>query len=77
MLKPEYVQVNETRKILWDFEIQTARQILVSWPDLEIIYKKREFDIRTDHRVKIKESKRGDKYLDIARELKKVMKYDF
>ena len=30
------------------------------------------FAVRTDHRVKIKENKKRDKYLELARELKKT-----
>ena len=31
------------------------------------------FVVPSDHRVKLKESKKNDKYLDIARELKKLL----
>ena len=47
-------------------------------PDLIIINKKKrickiaDFAIRADHRVKLKESEKKDKYLDLARELKKL-----
>ena len=30
------------------------------------------FDVPTDHRIKLKESEKKDKYLDFARELKKL-----
>ena len=32
-----------------------------------------DFAVPADHRVKLKESKKKDKYLDLARELKKTM----
>ena len=31
-----------------------------------------DFAVRTDHQVKLKESEKEDKYLDLARELKKL-----
>ena len=34
--------------------------------------KKREFAVSTDHRIKLKEYANKDKYLDLARELKKL-----
>ena len=48
-------------------------------PDLEIISKKKNickiiyFAVPTDHRIKLKECEKKDKYLDLARELKKTM----
>ena len=65
MHKPEPVLENETQKILWDFEIQTDHLMLVRRPDLVIINKKKrtccivDFAVPVDHRVKIKESKKG------------------
>ena len=35
-----------------------------------------EFAVLVDHRVKLKESKKRDKYLDLARELKKIVEHD-
>ena len=71
------------RKILWDIEIQTDRPILARRSDLMIVNKKKkkiknktyqivDFTILADHRVKIKGKKERVKYLDIARELKKL-----
>ena len=51
-------------------------------PDLMIVKKKKRtcqivnFAIPTDHRVKLKESEKRDKYLDLARELKKTMEHE-
>ena len=50
-------------------------------PDLIIINKKKkkriceivDFAVPADHRIKLKESEKKDKYLDLARELKKTM----
>ena len=35
-----------------------------------------DFDVPTDHRIKLKESEKKDKYLDLAREVKKTMKHE-
>ena len=64
-------------KILWDFAIQMDHLIAVGRPEREVINEKKRtchlvyFIILVDHRVKIKENKKIDKYLDLARELKK------
>ena len=77
MHKPESVLENETHKILWDFEIQTDHQIPARRPDLVMINKKErichlvDFAVPADHRVKLKETEKKDKYLDRARELEK------
>ena len=65
---------DETHKLLWDFEIQTDHPISARRPDLEIIIKKTNLVncVPADHRVKLKETKKEDKYLDLARELKKT-----
>ena len=57
-------------KILWGFEKQTDQLISARWPDLKIVNSKRELAIPDDLRIKQKESKKRDKYLDLARELK-------
>ena len=69
---------NDTHKLLWDFDIQTDHQISARRPDLIIINKTNiickivDFAVPTDHRIKLKASKKKDKYLDLARELKKL-----
>ena len=77
---------NETHKLLWDFDIQTDHLISVWRPDLLVINKKEkkkrkkkrgtckivDFAVPTDHRIKLKESEKKDKYLDLPRELKKL-----
>ena len=78
MHKPESVLENETHKILWDFEIKTDHSIPAKRPDLVLINKKKrscplvDFAVPADHRVKLKENEKIDKYLDLARELKKL-----
>ena len=70
--------LNETHKLPWDFEIQTNHQISARRPDLIIINKKKrtcrivDFAVPADHRVKLKEWEKKDKYLDLTGELKKM-----
>ena len=35
-----------------------------------------DFAVPADHRIKLKECEKRDKYLDLARELKKTMKHE-
>ena len=79
MHKPAPVLENDTHKLLWDFNIQTDHLILARRPDLIIINKKKkrickivDFAVSADHRINLKESEKKDKYLDLARELKKL-----
>ena len=70
---------NDSHKLLWDFNIQTDHLIPARRPDLIIINKKKkkrtckivDFAVPADHRIKLKECEKKDKYLDLARELKK------
>ena len=68
---------NATHKLLWDFNIQTDLLIPARRRDLIIINKKKrtckivDFAVPDDHRIKLKECENKDKYLDLARELKK------
>ena len=78
MHNPAPVQENDTHKLLWDFNIQTDHLILARRPDLIIINKKKrickivDFAVPVDHRVNLKECEKKDKYLDLARWLKKL-----
>ena len=78
MHSPAPVLHNDTHKLLWDFNIQTDHLILTRRPDLIIINKTREFAkivdfaFPVDHRINLKEYEKKDKYLDLARELKKL-----
>ena len=68
---------NDTHKLLWDFDIQTDHLISARRQDIIIINKKKrtckivDFAVPADHRIKLKECEKKDKYLDLARELKK------
>ena len=83
MHNPASVLENNTHKLLWDFDIQTDHRISARRPDLILINnnnnkkKKRnckiiDFAIPADHRIKLKKCEKKDKYLDLARELKKL-----
>ena len=69
---------NDTHKLQWDFNIQTNHLILARRPDLIIINKKKrickivDFAVPADLRINLKECEKKDKYLDLARELKKL-----
>ena len=76
----ESVSENETHYVLWDFEIQTDPLISARRPDLVMVNTPPEnlpnsglCRSSSDHRVKLKESKKRNKYLDLAREHKKTM----
>ena len=82
MHNPAPVLENDTHKLLWDYDIHTDHLISARRPDLIIINnnkkkkKKRtckivDFAVLADHRIKLKECEKKDKYLDLAKELKK------
>ena len=79
MHNPAPVLENATHKLQWDFNIQTDHLIPARRLDLIIINKKKkkkrtckidDFAVPADHRIKLKECEKKDKYLDLARELK-------
>ncbi len=87
MHNPAPVLENETHKLLQDFDIHTDHLISARRPDLIIINKKKkkkkkkekkrtckiiDFNDPADHRIKLKECEKKNKYLDLARELKKL-----
>ena len=84
MHNPAPVLEKDTYKLLWDFDIQTDHLISARRPDLIIINKKKkkkickivDFVIPADHRIKLKEYEKRDKYLDLARELKKTVEHE-
>ena len=79
MHNPAPVLENDSHKLLWDFNRQTDHLISARRPDLIIINKKKrtckivDFAVPADHRIKLKEYEKKDKYLDLARELKKLL----
>ena len=78
MHNPPPVLENDSHKLLWDFNIQTDQLISARRPGLIIINKKKRickivnFAVPTDLRINLKECEKKDKYLDLARELKKL-----
>ena len=78
MHNPAPVLENDTHKLRWDFNIQTGHLIPARRPDLIIINKKKwiykivDFAVLADHRINLEECAKKDKYLDLARELKKL-----
>ena len=70
---------NNNNKLLWDFDIHTDHQISARRPDLnqqkQRTCKIVNFAVPADYRIKVKECEKKDKYLDLARELKKTMEH--
>ena len=81
MHKPAYVLKNDTHKLLWEFGVHTDHLISARRPDFIIINKRKrickivDFAVLSDQRIKLKECKKKDKYVDLARELKKKMEH--
>ena len=75
---PASVLENDTHKLLWDFDIQLDHLILARSPDLIIINKKKEnlqncqLCCTSWPQNKTEKSEKKDKYLDLARELRKL-----
>ena len=78
MHNPAPVRENNTHKLQWDFEIYTDHLISARRPDLIIIIKRKrickivDFVVPADHRIKLKKCEKKNKYLKLARELKKL-----
>ena len=76
--QPNICLKNDSNKLLWDFNIQTDHLISARRPDFIIINKKKRickivsFAVLANHRIKLKECEKKDKYFDLARELKKL-----
>ena len=70
--KQESLFQNMTHKILWNFEIQTDHLIPARRPNQMLINKRKRTGRLVKHRVKMKESERIDKYLDLDREQKQI-----
>ena len=66
MYKQKFVLENEIQRILWDFKIQTDH--LTPSDNLQKKSPRQfEMPVHVDHWVKIKESKKIDKYLELDR----------
>ena len=81
MHNPASILENDTHKLPWDFDTNTDHRISARRPGLIIINKKKrtckivDFAVPADHRIKLKECEKKDKYLDLARELKKTVEH--
>ena len=79
MHNPASVMKNDTHTFLWDFDIGLNHHISAR----KIRYyknqqKKRtfvDFVVPSDHRIKLKKCEKKDKYLELARELKKTIEH--
>ena len=89
-----YAQLNicpgilTSKRVVWDFAIQTDHLIWARRPDLIIINRELaeewtynnkqrtcrgvDFAVPANHNIKLKEREKKDKYIDLARELKKL-----
>ena len=75
---PAPVLENDTHKLQWDINIHTDHLIPAKRADFIMINKKKkkkrkkickivDFAVPADHRIKLKECEKKDKYLDLAR----------
>ena len=79
MHNPAFFLENDRHKFLWIFDMQTDHLISVRRPDLIIINKKKkkrickivDFTLSADHRIKLRECEKNDKYLDLSIKLEK------
>ena len=83
MHNPALVPENDTHELLWDFDIQTDHLISVKRQDLINKKKKKKkickifnFAVPADHRIRMKKCEKKDKYLNLARELKKTIEHE-
>ena len=81
--QPSTSPKNDSHKRLSDFDIQTDHLNSARRPNLIIINKKKtrickivDFAVPAVLRIKLKECEKRDKYLDLARELKKTMEHE-
>ena len=81
MPNPVAVLENDTHKLQWDFDVQTDQLTSARRQDRIIIKKKKkkkrnckiiDFAVPADQRIKLEECKKKNKYLNLARELKKT-----
>ena len=76
--QPTAVLENDTHKLLWDLDILTGHLISARRPDLIIINKKKKLAklwtllSRLTTEYKLKNCEKKDKYLDLARKMKKL-----
>ena len=77
MNNPAPVLENDTHKLLWDFDTHRSPNLGQKTRPNNNQQKKRtckiiDYAVPADHKTKLKECEKKDKYLDLARELKKL-----
>ena len=82
MHNSEHVLENEAHKLLWNLKIQVDHLLSARWSYLVKVNKEKrkkkekgthrmvDFTVLADHILKLKESEKRDKYLNLARNLK-------
>ena len=80
MHNPAAVLENDTHKLLWDFDVQSPNLGQKTRP-YNNQQKKRtckifDFSVPADHRIKLRQCEKEDKYIDLARELKKIVEQE-
>jgi hypothetical protein len=79
---PERVKENEKAKILWDFHIQTDKQVQANQPDIVIVDKESkkaviiDIAVPSDFNIKSKEQEKIEKYQPLAEELRRIWKVE-
>ena len=81
MYNLEYVLENETQSSLGFWDINGSPNDGQTTRPCDGQPQKRtsrivDFAVPADHKVKLKENEKGDKYIDLARELKKIMQHE-
>ena len=77
---PEKVVENDQAKILWDFHIQTDKQVRANQPDIVIVDKDKkeatiiDIAIPNDVNIREKEHEKIDKYQPLSEELRRIWK---
>jgi hypothetical protein len=77
---PEKVVENEKAKILWDFHIQTDKQVMANQPDIVIVDKEKkvatiiDIAVPMDINIKAKEHEKIEKYQPLSEELRRIWK---
>ncbi|KAJ0057310.1 hypothetical protein NL108_002264 [Boleophthalmus pectinirostris] len=77
---PPKVVENDRAKILWDFQIQTDRMVMVNQPDIVVVDKKQsravvvDIAIPSDGNIRKKEHEKLEKYQGLKEELERAWK---
>ena len=78
--KPQKVVENNRAKVLWDFSIQTDKQLLANQPDIVVVDKERkravviDVAIPADANIRKKEHEKVEKYQGLREQLERMWK---